>query len=125
MSLEGRIAVITGGASGIGAAIVEDLAAMGAVVAVCGRNADRVHATAAATPNATGYVVDLADPGAIDTFAAAVLADLGRVDILVSNAGWDKLGPFVDSDPALWDSIIGVNLRAPIQLTHAFLPGMQ
>ncbi len=46
------------------------------------------------------------------------------VDVLVNNAGWDKVEPFVDSQPATWDKVIAINFRAPVQLTHAFLPGM-
>ena len=46
------------------------------------------------------------------------------VDVLVNNAGWDKVEPFVESQPATWDKVIAINFRAPVQLTHAFLPGM-
>ncbi|WP_214109367.1 SDR family NAD(P)-dependent oxidoreductase [Acrocarpospora catenulata] len=125
MTLEGRVAVVTGGAGGLGRGIVKDLAAMGATVVVCDINETGAKEVASSVAGGRPYTVDLADPGSIDALTARILADLGRVDVLVNNAGWDKVGPFLQSDPGLWDRIIAINLRAPIQLTYAFLPGMQ
>jgi 2-hydroxycyclohexanecarboxyl-CoA dehydrogenase len=124
LTLEGRVAVVTGGAGGIGSRIVQDLAALGARVAVCDLNEAGAKQVAGEHANAAAFAVDLSDVDSIEAMAQAVTQDLGRVDILVNNAGWDKVGPFVDSDPALWDRLIGINLRAPMQLTYAFLPGM-
>ena len=124
LSLDGRIALVTGGAGGIGARIVEDLAQMGASVAVCDINEAGASEVAARIPSGRAFAVDLADSSSISSMVSSVQAEMGRVDILVNNAGWDRVGPFVQSDPAVWDRLIAINLRAPIQLTHAFLPGM-
>lgn len=123
-TLESRKALVTGAAGGMGSAIAADLAAMGATVAVCDINAEGAEKVAAELPNARAFKVDLSDPADIDRMVAEVRDELGTIDILVNNAGWDKVGPFVESDPSVWDRLISINLRAPIQLTHAFLPGM-
>ncbi|TYC11713.1 SDR family NAD(P)-dependent oxidoreductase [Actinomadura syzygii] len=117
--LDGRTAVVTGGAGGMGRAICADLAALGARVIV----ADRDEAGAREVADALGGVaapVDLADTGAVDAFAAGI----GPVDVLVHNAGVAIIEPFAASDPAHWDLMWRVNLRAPMQLTHRLLPGM-
>jgi 2-hydroxycyclohexanecarboxyl-CoA dehydrogenase len=124
MTLEGRIALVTGGAGGIGAHIVEDLCALGALVAVCDINEPGAAEVAGRFDTAEAFSVDLSDRASVAAMAEAVLVRFGRVDVLVNNAGWDKVGPFVSSDPAIWDRLIEINLRAPIQLTQAFLPGM-
>jgi 2-hydroxycyclohexanecarboxyl-CoA dehydrogenase len=67
--------------------------------------------------------VDLTNPASIEAFAGAVLAE-GQVDILVNCAGWERIAPFLESSSADWDRQIAINLRAPIQLCHLFLPGM-
>jgi 2-hydroxycyclohexanecarboxyl-CoA dehydrogenase len=142
-SLAGRTAVVTGGAGGIGRAICADLAALGARVVV----ADLDEAAAAATaktlaeataggqggpvvrgPVAPGAApvalrVDLADPDDIEAFAGRV-GELGGADVLVHNAGVGVVEAFVDSDPADWEWMWRVNLRAPMLLTKALLPGM-
>ena len=123
-TLESRKALVTGAAGGMGSAIAADLAAMGATVAVCDINAEGAEKVAAELPNARAFKVDLSDPADIDRMVAEVRDELGPIDILVNNAGWDKVGPFVESDPSVWDRLISINLRAPIQLTHAFLPEM-
>jgi 2-hydroxycyclohexanecarboxyl-CoA dehydrogenase len=124
LTLDGRVALVTGGAGGIGSHIVQDLSAMGATVLVCDVNETGAKDVAVRTRNASALVVDLADPDDIDRLSTRVLEEFGRVDVLVNNAGWDKVGPFLTSDPHLWDRLIGINLRAAIQLTYAFLPAM-
>jgi 2-hydroxycyclohexanecarboxyl-CoA dehydrogenase len=120
MSLEGRTALVTGAAGGIGSAIARDLDALGATVVVA--DVDAVGATDVAGTLARGtpYAIDLLDEGAI----ARAGAELGPVDILVNNAGASQVGRFVDSDPSTWDVLYRVNLLAPMLLTHALLPGM-
>jgi 2-hydroxycyclohexanecarboxyl-CoA dehydrogenase len=120
LSLRGRRAVVTGGAGGIGSAICRDLATLGAEVAVCDLNENGAREVAASLVGGTAHRVDLADPASID----ALVPQLGDVDILVNNAGWDKVQPFVTSGAETWDRLIAINLRAPIHLTHALLPGM-
>ena len=129
LTLEGRVALVTGAGGGIGRRIALDLASLGAVVAVCSRRGEGAEEVASAVreagASARAYgAVDFVDRSAISELVRRVGADLGQVDVLVSNAGWEHVSPFVDSDPELWDRLLAINLRAPIQLTHAFLPGM-
>jgi 2-hydroxycyclohexanecarboxyl-CoA dehydrogenase len=104
--LEGKTAIVTGGAAGIGAAIVERFRAEGTTV----------------------VIFDLNDEKKIDiTNYAAVkqaVADAGTVDILVNNAGWDMFKPFLKTDPAFWQKIISINLIGAMNLLHCVLPGM-
>ena len=120
LRLDGRTALVTGGAGGIGAAICTDLAALGARVVVADRDAGAARTVADGLDEARAEVVDLADPAS----AGALAARLGAVDVLVSNAGVSVVGPFVDSDPADWERMWAVNLRAPMLLARALLPGM-
>jgi 2-hydroxycyclohexanecarboxyl-CoA dehydrogenase len=120
LTVEGRIALVTGGAGGIGRAICADLAALGARVLVADLDERGAHETAAALPGASPLRVDLGDPGDVEAAAAAA----GPVDVLVHNAGVSIVEPFTESDPAHWDLMWRINLRAPMQLTRALLPGM-
>jgi 2-hydroxycyclohexanecarboxyl-CoA dehydrogenase len=124
MRLEGRVALVTGGASGIGAATCRRLAGEGARVAVTDMNAAGA-GDVAAEVNGMPYELDVRS---LDSIAAAVRAvedELGPVDVLVNNAGYDEFGFFVKTDPEMWDRVLGVNLRGVIAVTHAVLPGMQ
>jgi 2-hydroxycyclohexanecarboxyl-CoA dehydrogenase len=124
LTLKDRVALVTGGAGGIGSQIVAELSALGAVVGVCDVNHEQAKSVAAATERAVALSVDLSDADSVSAMIQTARSELGRVDVLVNNAGWDSIGPFVDSSPQVWDRLIAINLRAPIQLTHAFLPGM-
>ncbi|MEV0403593.1 SDR family oxidoreductase [Actinoallomurus sp. NPDC050550] len=121
LSLAGRTALVTGGAGGIGTAICADLAALGARVIVADLDEGAARKTAAALPDAVAERVDLADPASIDDLAGRV----GSPDILVHNAGISIVEPFTDSDPAAWDLMWRINLRAPMYLTRLLLPGMR
>jgi 2-hydroxycyclohexanecarboxyl-CoA dehydrogenase len=121
--LAGETAVVTGGAGGIGREIAAALAGMGARVAVLDINEDGAKEVAAAV-GGTAIRVDLTDPDDVALAYERATAELNSVDILVNNAGWDKVGPFVASDPTVWERLISINLRAPIQLTHCALPSM-
>lgn len=125
LNLAGRVVLLTGGARGIGATIADDIAAMGAALAICDRDEEGAEAVAERLPNARSYGVDLAVPADVDSVVDAVLDDFGHIDVLVSNAGWDKVEPFLKSTPETWDRLIAVNLRPAIQLTHRLLPPMQ
>jgi 2-hydroxycyclohexanecarboxyl-CoA dehydrogenase len=124
MRLEGRVALVTGGASGIGAATCRRLAGEGARVAVTDMNAAGA-GDVAAEVNGMPYELDVRS---LDSIAAAVAAtedELGPIDVLVNNAGYDEFGFFVKTDPDMWDRVLAVNLRGVIAVTHAVLPGMQ
>lgn len=124
VTLEGRTAVVTGAAGGLGQQICRDLAAIGARVIAADLDADGANAIAADLPGAVALAVDLSDPASIDAFVAHAKEAAGTVDVLVNNAGIDVVQPFVQNDPAIWDRLIAVNLRAPIHLTHGLLPAM-
>ncbi|MGI8440326.1 MAG: SDR family NAD(P)-dependent oxidoreductase [Thermoleophilaceae bacterium] len=124
MRLEGRIALVTGGASGIGAATSRRLAAEGATVAVTDLNVGA--ATELAEEIGAGaYALDVRDVRSISAALAQVAEDLGPLDVLINNAGLDEFGFFVRTDPAMWERVLGVNLIGTIAVTHAVLPGMQ
>src|SRR2546423_14494119 len=106
MSLEGKVALVTGAARGIGAAIASRLAADGARVAVCDLDEGAAKATAEGLPGAVGIAVDVADDDAVARCVDAVVAALGPIDILVNNAGIDRIQKFVDSEPQTWDRLL-------------------
>jgi NAD(P)-dependent dehydrogenase (short-subunit alcohol dehydrogenase family) len=120
-SLEGRHALVTGGGSGIGAAVAAALTARGAAVTVLGRTESRLAETVAAG-KAIGYAV--ADVTKPDQLEAAVARLASLVDILVNNAGAAESAPFARTDRALWDRMIGLNLGAVYDATRLVLPGM-
>jgi 2-hydroxycyclohexanecarboxyl-CoA dehydrogenase len=124
LTLSGRVALVTGGAGGIGSSIARDLASIGARVVICDLNEGAAKQIASELPDGVALPVDLSQPSSIDELAVRLADEVGKVDVLVSNAGWDKVGPFLQSDPDVWDRLIHINLRAPIQLTHRLLGAM-
>jgi 2-hydroxycyclohexanecarboxyl-CoA dehydrogenase len=120
LRLDGRVAVVTGGAGAIGAAIAGDLAALGARVVLADVDLPKAEKVASGLPGARALPVDLASPPSVEELAGAV----GSADILVHNAGVAVVEPFVEGDPAGWDLMWRVNLRAPMLLTKLLLPGM-
>lgn len=123
MRLDGRVALVTGGSAGIGAAVVERLAAAGARVVVHGRDAERC-ATVADRVGGAVVLGDLAVPRAAQDVAEAALAVHGQVDVLVANAGVGWSGRFVDLDGDELDRLVAVDLLAPLQLVRCLLPPM-
>jgi 2-hydroxycyclohexanecarboxyl-CoA dehydrogenase len=124
MRLEGRIALVTGGASGIGAATCRRLAAEGARVAVTDMNLEGARDVASELDGAA-FELNVTSTDSIGAAASAVEDELGPVDILINNAGYDEFGFFVRTEEPMWDRVLGVNLRGVIAVTHALLPGMQ
>jgi 2-hydroxycyclohexanecarboxyl-CoA dehydrogenase len=122
--LADRTALVTGGASGIGAATCRRLAAEGARVAVTDLNAAGAGEVADEIDGG-GYELDVCSADSIRAAVEAAERDLGPIDVLVNNAGYDEWGWFTETDPALWDRVLAVNLRGVIAVTHAILPGMQ
>jgi 2-hydroxycyclohexanecarboxyl-CoA dehydrogenase len=120
MRLEGRKALVTGGAQGIGAAISRRLAAEGAEVVIGDVNADGAAAVASEI-GADAVALDVTDPGA----SAAVADEHGPFAILVNNAGTDDFAFFTDITPDRWRRLIAVNLEGVFACTQAVLPAMQ
>ena len=120
MRLEGRRALVTGGASGIGAAIAARLAAEGSEVVIGDIN-DQGAAELAAELGVGSARLDVTEPqSAVDLVAAH-----GPFSVLVNNAGMDEFGFFADTDPGQWQRVLAVNLVGCIACTHAALPAMQ
>lgn len=120
MRLEGRKALVTGGASGIGAAIAARLAAEGAEVWVGDIDSEGAQQIAAEV-NGHALLLDVTDPEA----AKAAVEATGTLDILVNNAGTDEFGFFTYTTPEQWRRVLDVNLGGVLNCTHAALPGMQ
>lgn len=126
---ESRIAVITGAASGIGAAIATRLAADGAAVALLARRADRLEKLAAQIVEAGGRALavptDITDRAAVARAAVTVQEQLGDVDLLVNNAGLMQIQPFGEAPVSDWQQMVDVNLKGLLEVTHAFLPALK
>ena len=127
--LTGRSAIVTGGGGGIGRAICVRLAQEGVTVGVFDKNLEAATVTADAASTAgtkaIARAVDITDYAAVTTEVAAFEKEVGPIDVLVNNAGWDKFAYFLATGPALWDELIAVNLKGPINLHHAVLKGME
>jgi 2-hydroxycyclohexanecarboxyl-CoA dehydrogenase len=128
MTLTGRVAFVTGGASGIGRAIVLALARAGARVTVADLNVDGARAVTKEVESAGGAALaqplDITDVAAVDAAIDATAARGGGLHILVNCAGWDKPMPFVDTTPEFWDKILAINLKGPMACTRAALRHM-
>lgn len=126
--LSGRVAIITGGGGGIGGATARRLGEEGAKVAVLDRNGATASEAAAAISGKGGtaraYAADITDHAGVRATVAKIEAELGPVDILINNAGFDVFKPFVDTTPDEWQRLIAVNLVGALNMHHAVLPGM-
>jgi NADP-dependent 3-hydroxy acid dehydrogenase YdfG len=124
--LQGTVALITGASSGIGAATARRLAAEGAAVALVARRRERLEELARTIGGDSRSALVLeADVTSQPEAAAAVdraVAELGRLDTLVNNAGVMLLGPALDAPLAEWEQMLDVNVRGVLNLTHAALP---
>jgi len=125
---DGRVVVVTGGGGGIGGATCRRFAKEGAKVAVfdldlaaAERVADGIRAEGGA---AQAFACDITQRPSVDAALAATLQQLGPVDVLVNNAGWDVFKPFTKTEPSQWEKLIAVNLVGALHLHHAVLPSM-
>jgi NAD(P)-dependent dehydrogenase (short-subunit alcohol dehydrogenase family) len=123
MGTSSRVALVTGGGKGIGAAIARRLAGDGAKVAVLGRDAAAL-AKIAGEIGGLAVEADVTDAGALDRAIARVEADLGPIAIGVANAGISAAAPLATTDDATWDRIMAVNATASFRLARALVPKM-
>jgi NADP-dependent 3-hydroxy acid dehydrogenase YdfG len=125
-TLAGTIALVTGASSGIGEATALRLAREGAAVALAARRADRLERLSSAITDEGGTALviaaDVADSQAAAGAVERTVSELGRLDVLVNNAGVMLLGPIVDAPAEEWDRMLAVNLAGLMHCTHAALP---
>lgn len=123
MRLQGKIALITGGARGIGFAIATALARQGAMIAIADINAQGANAAAGKLrengAQAQGFVVDVADARSVETLLKDIVTQLGRLDILINNAGIGGNTPFLDITMELWNRTIAINLTGAFIVAQA------
>jgi 3-oxoacyl-[acyl-carrier protein] reductase len=128
MSVAGKTAIVTGAATGIGAATAKLLAARGARVLAAGLQPDELREIVAAIEGEGGEAVaieaDLSDPAQIEAVAARAQEAFGGADILVNNAAIYPLGPWHEADAAEWDAVFAVNVRSYFLLAKAVRPQM-
>lgn len=127
-TFEGRTVIVTGGGGGIGGATCRRFARHGARVAVLDLDPDAAGRVAQTIRGeggqASAYRCDITERDSVDAAVDAVAAELGPVDVLVNNAGWDVFRPFVKTEPAQWERLIAINLTGALHMHHAVLPGM-
>jgi NAD(P)-dependent dehydrogenase (short-subunit alcohol dehydrogenase family) len=122
-SVQGRVALVTGGSSGIGRMIATGLAAAGAKVYICARSAGKIAAAAAEIEGEViGLTADLSSNAGIEALAAEITAREGALHILVNNAGTLTDAPLDDFSEAAWDDVIDLNLKTPFFMMQKLLP---
>lgn len=128
LEFEGKVAIVTGGATGIGLATATLLARRGAAVMLCARNAERVaaaaHTSRAAGLRVDGFVGDVTRAADMQRLVAASIAAFGGVDILVNNAAAMTTGSVVDTDEAAWDLVVDTSLKGAYLASRAAIPEM-
>ena len=126
--LDGKTVIITGGGGGIGGASCRRFAQEGAKVAIFDLNLQSAQNVAseivASGGVAAAFDCDITHRASVDAAVAASQSQLGAIDVLVNNAGWDVFKPFTKTVPEQWDRLIAINLIGALHLHHAVLPGM-
>ncbi len=129
-ALAGRVALVTGASSGIGAAVAEALAREGATLAVAARRRDRLddlaaRAKALGAADARAFTVDQNQPAAMSTLVDSVRDAFGRIDVVIANGGGPKPGTFLGQTIADWDFAYQGMLRSMLELVYATVPAMR
>lgn len=122
--LEGRHAIVTGGGSGIGAAVAARLDALGCRLTLIGRDRTRLESQAGRLSDARAQPADVTDPDQVAAAFAAATQARGPAAILVNNAGAAPSAPFLEITPEQWDATVRVNLTGAFLCARAALPGM-
>lgn len=124
--IEGKVVLITGGSTGIGAEVARLLAARGAKVAVAARRKDKLDKVVSEIETAGGkahaYALDVTDKVQVSDVVTAVVADFGRLDVLINNAGLMPIRPMSEVNTEEWDAMIDVNLKGTLYGIAAVLP---
>lgn len=126
--LSGKNVIVTGGGGAIGGAICRRFAEYGCRVGVFDKNLEAANKVAGEIAKAGGRAfvsgADIADYAAVARAIGQFESEMGPTDILVNNAGWDRFVNFIDTTPELWDQLIAINLRGPLNMSHVVLKGM-
>jgi 3-oxoacyl-[acyl-carrier protein] reductase len=130
LGLRGKVALVAASSRGLGRAVAEELAAEGTQLVLCSRREDVIRGAAAEIGasygvTALGIAADLAQVGESERVVRQAIEELGRVDVLVTNAGGPPAGPFESHDDEAWRSAIDLNLQSVIGLMRGVLPGMK
>lgn len=128
MMLKDKVAIITGGGSGIGRSISLKFSEHGARIAIPDRKIDLADETVTLIKKTGGEALsiqtDVTDYSQVSQMVDTILKTFGKIDILVNNAGWNKFGPFLETTPEFWDVIINLNLRGVVNCTRSVLDHM-
>jgi meso-butanediol dehydrogenase/(S,S)-butanediol dehydrogenase/diacetyl reductase len=126
MKLQERVALVTGGGTGIGAAIAQRFVAEGAKVCITGRRSEKLEAMLKELPSGSGMACagDVTKPEDVDRMISTVIDWSGRLDILVNNAGITTMGAVADIDVAIWRETIDINLTSAFLTMRASIPHM-
>ncbi|MEW1822210.1 SDR family NAD(P)-dependent oxidoreductase [Arthrobacter sp. NPDC080031] len=126
--MSNRVALVTGGAQGIGKGIVTSLGQAGFRVAIADLNLEVAEKTAQEIRNNGGTAIavqiDVTKTAAVKAAIASVEAQLGPIEVVVNNAGWDDFMPFVETTEDFWEKILDLNFKGALRVIHAVVPGM-
>jgi 2-hydroxycyclohexanecarboxyl-CoA dehydrogenase len=126
--MSNRVALVTGGAQGIGRGIVTTLGAAGFRVAIADLNMEAAEKTAQEIKNDGGEAmavrIDVTDTAAVAAAVAEVEAHFGPIEVVVNNAGWDDFMPFIDTTEDFWEKILDLNFKGALRVIQAVVPGM-